>query len=256
MRVRGMDRLATRVGKVNPSGGVVPRSLRRSPPLAEAPAAGDDGAASTCGAMLLRQTGQHGACGSSVIAQPAWRQWRQASRRHMSPAIMGSRQTQQTSCFEASESVSRNITVTSSTASSASRRREMHSCTPFTNSLSRRPSCSSSSSFTRGFVSWRRAPSAAQTSTRAVVAWRRCQMSAKRDGWTPGKGWRVWSRSRQLLSMMDFPRGAWTPRTSETQHIFRRIRGEKAQEGQCCSGNSRVPSTSAKGVVMVTGNST
>mmetsp|Transcript_12003 Transcript_12003/g.26862 ORF Transcript_12003/g.26862 Transcript_12003/m.26862 type:complete len:259 (+) Transcript_12003:357-1133(+) len=209
--------------------------------------------------MLLRQTGQDGVSGKSVIAQPAWRQWRQASRRHISPASMGSRHTQQTSSRDVGPpSTSRNITVTSLTANSASFRRETERCTPPTSFFSNEPKKTSSSSFTRGFTSPRGSPTpgGAQTSMRAVVACKRCQTSAKSGGWTQGNGWMLCIRSRQLPSEMAFSRPAWIPKTSETRSILRKTLGERRQDDQRRAGNSRAPSTSAKGVVMVTGNST
>mmetsp|Transcript_43342 Transcript_43342/g.137859 ORF Transcript_43342/g.137859 Transcript_43342/m.137859 type:complete len:302 (-) Transcript_43342:173-1078(-) len=174
----------------------------------------------------------------------------------MSPASMGSKHTLQTS-LDGAASGSRNITVTSSTATSASRRSEIEKRRLLEMSLDRDPSTSSSSSLTRGPASRRKSSSVVGSmSMRAAVACSRCQMSLKRGGWMLGNGWRLCMRNLQLVSDMQASLAAWMPKTSDTRSILRKTLGDSLQEGQCFSGYSRVPLTWANGVVMVTGNST
>lgn len=138
---------------------------------------------------LLRQTGQEGVSGRNLMAQPACRLCRQASRRHMSPATIGSRHMQQISALLADSSVSRNMTVRSSTVRSESTSSVMERCNVLANSKSNEPKHISSSSFTKGLNMLPRAmgtPLGDCTSMRAVVDCNRCHMSVIVDGCTQG----------------------------------------------------------------------
>lgn len=202
-------------------------------------------------ARLLRQTGQDGVSGRNLMAHPAWRLWRQANLRHISPDTIGSKHMQQISALLADSSVSLKITVRSSTARSASTSNVIERCRVFAYSISREPKHTSSSSFTSGLSMLPRVmgtPFGDCTSMRAVVDCSRCHMSVAVDGCTQGKGERVPKRKRQLLSSP----AVHTPRTSDTRINCLSTLGDSLQPDHRSCGNSRVPSTSAKGVTIVT----
>jgi len=164
---------------------------------------------------------------------------------------MGSKQMQQASALHAVSSVSRNITVRSSTARSASPSKEIDKCKLETYSLQSAPRQTSSSSFMRGVMRLSRTrgtPFGDCTSILAIVDRRRFQTSAIPNGWTHGKAQRRPRRRRQLLSSPSVQ----MPKSSETRIMLRNMHGESLQDDHRSCGNSKVPSISAKGVMMVT----
>mmetsp|Transcript_32893 Transcript_32893/g.86300 ORF Transcript_32893/g.86300 Transcript_32893/m.86300 type:complete len:329 (-) Transcript_32893:276-1262(-) len=204
-------------------------------------------------AMLHRHSGHERAAGSTAMAQPACRRWRQGSRLSISPSCIGSKQMQHTSSGTMAARRSWNFSVTSSTIRSLSLISDTLTWRPPTDSRSINPSCSLSSLLASTIVKLPR------SSMRAGRLCSLCHMSTIPCG---RRHWKITGRfrcRRMGLSSPSITRRwpsassrAVPPRKSDTRCRPRSTRGHSVKLSHRRSGTSSMPPTSANGVAMNT----